>query len=292
MEASRRTLFKTIAAAATAAVAAEPASARQSLAPPADAAGLLYDATRCIGCKACMVACKEVNNLSSDPASRNGLYDDPVTLSAYAKTVIKGHFTEGSNAYVKSQCMHCIDPACVNACMMGALKKRAHGAVTWEGSRCIGCRYCAVVCPFDVPKFEWASAFPKLVKCELCAPLVEKGELPGCARVCPRQATVYGKYTDLLKDAHNRLKTEPDRYFPKVYGEHDGGGTQVLYLSKADVSFQDLGLPALGDEPVPQVQQQVQEGIYRGFIAPLSLYAGMSIVLWRRRREKQKEEEA
>jgi len=288
MEPNRRTLFKMIGAAG-AAVAARSASAHETPAPPPDAAGLLYDATRCIGCKACMVACKEVNNLASDPVSRGGLYDDPVTLSAYAKTVVKAYWKEGANAYVKSQCMHCIDPACVNACMMGALQKRAHGAVTWDGSRCIGCRYCAVVCPFDVPKFEWASAFPKVVKCEMCAPLVAKGELPACARVCPRQATVYGKYTDLLKDAHNRLKTEPDRYFPKVYGEHDGGGTQVLYLSKADVSFQDLGLPALGDDPVPQTQQQVQEGIYRGFIAPISLYAGMSVVLWRRRTQKKEE---
>jgi Fe-S-cluster-containing dehydrogenase component len=289
---NRRDLIKTIAATGAAAVAAQPAGAVQMPGPPADAFGLLYDATRCIGCKACMVACKEVNNLASDPASRSGLYDDPITLSAYCKTVIKGHFTEGANAYVKSQCMHCVNPACVNACMMGALQKRAHGAVTWESGRCIGCRYCAVACPFDIPKFEWASATPRLVKCEMCAPLVAKGEIPACARVCPRQATVYGKYSDLLKDAHARLKSAPDRYFPKVYGEHDGGGTQVLYLSKADVSFQDLGLPALGDDPVPESQQQVQEGIYRGFIAPLSLYAGMSVVLWRNRRGKSEEEKA
>lgn len=291
MEANRRTLFKTIAAAGAAALAPA-ASARPNPAPPADAAGLLYDATRCIGCKACMVACKEVNNLTADPASRSGLYDDPITLSAYSKTVIKGHFTQGANAYVKSQCMHCVDPACVNACMLGALQKRAHGAVTWDGERCIGCRYCAVVCPFDVPKFEWASATPRLVKCELCAPLVAKGELPACARVCPREATVYGKYSDLLKDAHKRLNKDPDRYFPKIYGEHDGGGTQVLYLSKTDVSFQDLGLPALGDDPVPRVQQEVQEGIYSGFIAPISLFAGMSVVLWRHRRAQKKEDQA
>jgi Fe-S-cluster-containing dehydrogenase component len=292
METNRRDLFKIIGAGAAAAVAAPTADARATHAAPADAVGLLYDATRCIGCKACMVACKEVNNLSADPASRHGLYDDPITLSAYAKTVVKAEFKEGANAYVKSQCMHCIDPACVGACMIGALKKRDHGIVTWDGSRCIGCRYCAVVCPFDVPKFEWASAFPKLVKCEMCSPLIAKGELPACARVCPRQATVFGKYTELLDDAHARLKAEPDRYYPKVYGERDGGGTQVLYLSKAAVSFQDLGLPALGDEPVPKLEQQVQEGIYRGFLAPLSLYAGMSVVLWRRRKAGQKEEEA
>ena len=284
METDRRSLFKIAAAATAAAITTPPVAAREVHTPPADAVGLLYDATRCIGCKACMVACKEVNNLAAEPAARHGLYDDPIALSAYSKTVIKAQFKEGANAYVKSQCMHCVDPACVGACMIGALKKRDHGIVTWDGDRCIGCRYCAVVCPFDVPKFEWASALPKLVKCEMCSPLVAKGELPACAKVCPRQATVFGKYTDLLNDAHARLKYQPDRYYPKVYGEHDGGGTQVLYLSKAEVPFQDLGLPALGDEPVPQVEQQVQEGIYRGFIAPLSLYAGMSIVLWRRRR--------
>ena len=285
METNRRNLFRILGAAATAAVAAEPAKAMETQKAPADAVGILYDATRCIGCKACMAACKEVNQLLVDPASSGGMYDDPVTLSAYCKTVIKAEFKEGANSYMKSSCMHCIDPACVGACMIGALKKREHGIVTWDGSRCIGCRYCAVACPFDVPKFEWASAFPKLVKCEMCSHLVAKGELPGCARACPRQATVFGKYTDLLKDAHARIQSEPDRYYPKVYGEHDGGGTQVLYLSKAEVSFQDLGLPALGDDPVPRMEQQVQEGIYRGFIAPLSLYAGMSIVLWKRRRD-------
>jgi Fe-S-cluster-containing dehydrogenase component len=284
MEVNRRAVLKTIAAAGAAAESAQPAAARPVATAPPDAVGLLYDATRCIGCKACMVACKQVNNLSAERESRRGLYDDPVVLSAYSKTLVKAYWTEGQDAYVKSQCMHCVDPACAGACMMGALQKREHGIVTWEADRCIGCRYCQVVCPFDVPKFEWARAFPKLVKCELCAPLLAKGERPACVHVCPRQATVFGKYNDLLRDAHARLDADPDRYFPKVYGESEAGGTQVLYLSKAGVSFADLGLPALASVPVPQLQQEVQHGIYKGFIAPAALYAGLSIVLWRNRR--------
>jgi formate dehydrogenase iron-sulfur subunit len=291
MEIDRRTLLKTIAGGTAAVVAAPAAQARETKTAPPDAMGILYDATRCIGCKACMVACKQANNLTSSPEARRGLYDDPVLLSAYAKTLVKEYRSENTFAYVKSQCMHCIDPACVGACLMGALQKRAYGAVTWEASRCIGCRYCQVACPFDIPKFEWAKAFPKLVKCEMCAPLLAKGQPPACAQVCPRQATVFGKYTDLLERAHRRLEREPKRYYPKIYGENDAGGTQVLYLSKADVSFEELGLPALGPKPVPELQQAVQGAVYYGFIGPAALYAALAALLWRNRKKQHEEAE-
>jgi formate dehydrogenase iron-sulfur subunit len=292
MEINRRTLLKTIAGGTAALGAGAAAQARETKAAPPDAVGLLYDATRCIGCKACMVACKQANNLRYSPESRRSMYDDPVMLSAYNKTLVKEYRSENTYAYVKSQCLHCIDPACVGACMLGALQKRAHGAVTWDAERCIGCRYCQVACPFDVPKFEWASAFPKLVKCEFCAPLLAKGQPPACAQVCPRQATIFGKYTGLLKTAHARIAAEPKRYNPKIYGEDDIGGTQVLYLSKAGVTFEELGMPALGTRPVPELQQAVQSGLYYGFIGPAALYAGLAAVLWRNRKKQSEEEKS
>jgi formate dehydrogenase iron-sulfur subunit len=279
MPLDRRTLLKGIAGTASLGAASGAAKAGT---PPSDAVGLLYDATRCIGCKKCVVACKQANHLPPDPDPYFGqLYDAPAVLSATTKNIIKEYREGEVSSFVKAQCMHCVDPACVNACMLGALQKREFGIVTWNGDRCIGCRYCEVACPFEVPKFEWNKAAPRLVKCELCKDLLHAGEIPACARVCPRQAVVFGKREDLLKDAHKRLDATPARYYPKVYGETDAGGTQVLYLSKAGIPFDALGLPDLGDESVPRLQRAVQHGIYNRFLAPAGLFVALAAAVWR-----------
>jgi NAD-dependent dihydropyrimidine dehydrogenase PreA subunit len=178
--------------------------------------------------------------------------------------------------------MHCVDPACASACMLGALKKREFGIVTYDPDLCVGCRYCEIACPFNVPKFEWMARAPKIVKCELCKERLAAGKEPACTDVCPRHAVVFGKRSDLLAEAHRRLAAEPDRYVPKVYGETDGGGTQVLYLSH--VPFEKLGLPTLGDEPAPQLARTIQHGVYRDFIAPVALYAALGMAMVRNRR--------
>jgi len=95
---------------------------------------------------------------------------------------------------------------------------------------------------------------------------------------------IYGEYGKLLEDAKSRLARFPERYEPKIYGERDGGGTQVLYLSKAGIGFDKLGLPNLGEEPVPEVAQAVQHGVYRGFIAPAALFVILGGVIWRNKR--------
>jgi Fe-S-cluster-containing dehydrogenase component len=251
--------------------------------------GLLYDSTLCIGCKACVEACREANGLEPDTTGyEGGLYQAPVDLSARAKNVIKVYREGDKSAFMKAQCMHCLDPACTSACMLGALKKREKGLVTYDASLCIGCRYCQVACPFGVPKFEWAKVAPKIVKCELCSHRLAEGKLPACVEVCPRGAVIYGTRADLLAEAKRRLAAHPGRYVPKVYGEHDGGGTQCLYL--AAVPFEKLGLPDLGTEPVSRVANTVQHGIYQGFVAPVALYAALAAVLVRNRRRTQGEE--
>jgi Fe-S-cluster-containing dehydrogenase component len=291
METSRRDLLKGLAAAATLTAIPTAAIAREKKTAPADAVGLLYDSTKCIGCKACVVKCKEVNNLTPDTTGYGeGLYDSPTSLNEYTKNIIQLYQgPDNEHAYVKRQCMHCIDPGCINACMLGALSKREHGIVTWDGDKCIGCRYCTQACAFNVPKFEWSKLAPKLVKCELCNTRLAEGKKPGCVEVCPREAVIYGKYTDLLDEAHSRLKTHPDRYIQKVYGETELGGTQCLYLSA--VPFEKLGFRFNEAESVPNLQQTVQHGVYKGFIAPVALYAVLGAVMFRNRRSEKKDEE-
>ena len=288
MSADRRSFLKgVLGAGAAAAASSVPATASQP-APeaPDDAVGLLYDTTLCIGCKTCVVACREANDLPPDNRE-NPLHDAPTALNARTKNIIKLYKDEdGRRSYMKQQCMHCVDPACVGACMIGAFQKREYGIVTWDGDRCIGCRYCQVACPYQVPKFEWESRTPQIVKCELCNHRLAAGKEPGCAEVCPRQAVIYGTREELLAEAHRRLEENPGRYVDRVYGETDGGGTQCLYLSH--IPFENLGLPELGDTSHADLNRTVQHGIYQGFVAPVALYAVLGAVAFRNRRASQK----
>jgi formate dehydrogenase beta subunit len=280
---TRRAALEAMFAAGAATIGARPVSAAVLPVPPADAVGLLYDSTLCIGCKTCTIACSDANGLAPDTTgSPAKLYNAPIDLSARAKTVIKLYSEDGTQAYVKAQCMHCIDPACASACMLGALQKREHGIVSYDPDLCIGCRYCEVGCPFGVPKFEFEKAAPKIVKCELCKERLADGKEPACTEVCPRKAVIFGRRSELLREAKRRIADSPGRYVPKVYGETDGGGTQVLYLSH--VPFERLGLPALGDEPAPQLARTIQHGVYRDFIAPVALYAALGMAMVRNRR--------
>jgi Fe-S-cluster-containing dehydrogenase component len=259
---------------------------------------MLYDTTLCIGCKACVVACTEANGLEPD-TRLDGIHQAPPGLNSRTKNVIKLYKDGERRSYMKAQCMHCVDPACAGACMLGSLKKdEVTGVVTYNPAYCVGCRYCMMSCPFNVAKFEFEKALPKIVKCELCShrfpsdlkmtqvdgfSRFAKGQGPACCEVCPRGAVIYGKRAELLAEAKRRIAESPGRYQPEVYGETDGGGTQVLYLSH--VPFDKLGLPKLGGESVPHTALSVQHGIYKGFIAPVALYAALGAVMIRNRKK-------
>lgn len=246
----------------------------QPVAPP-DAVAMLYDNTLCTGCKACMPACNEANGLPADTALSGGLWDMPLDLNAKTKNIIKLYEEdEGPGfAFVKRQCMHCLDPACVTGCPFGALHKGDWGAVTWNSSQCIGCRYCEVACPFDVPKFEWSRWNPKIVKCEFCYNRLKQGEQPACTAVCPTGAVIFGKRAELLAKAKERIAASPSKYFEdRVYGEHEAGGTQVLYLSK--VPFDKIGLPRLGSTSLGHYATKVSSVIYKWLSGP-TLAAGL-----------------
>ena len=251
------------------------AHAEEEKQPPKGALGMLYDATKCVGCKSCMVACSQANDLKPDTRI-DGLHQAPPTLNYFTKNIIKLYRTaDGSDhSYFKQQCMHCADPGCVAACMFGGLKKdKQTGIVWWNGSLCVGCRYCEIACPFHIPTFQWDGFNPKIVKCELCRQRLSKGLEPGCTTVCPTNAVIYGRRADLLAEAKRRIASNPGRYFEnRVYGESDGGGTQVLYLSR--VSFTKLGLPALGESSIPE-RLKYQHLLYKWLALPIALYAGM-----------------
>lgn len=285
MTIDRRTLLTGFAAAGAGTALSVPVTeASEPVAAPADAVGMLYDATRCIGCMACVTACKKANNLPYNLADR------PTDLDGETKNIIKEYRAADEHSYMKAQCMHCLDPACARACMIGALKKREYGIVTWDIDRCIGCRYCQVACPYDIPKFQWDSSSPKIVKCEMCNHLIKAGSQPGCCQACPKEAVIFGPYDELLADARTRIAEHPERYWPagnpQIFGDDDGGGTQVLYLAGLD--FEKLGLPKLGPGSAGAIAQKVQHGVYQGFATPVVLYGILGAVIWRNRRASAK----
>ena len=188
---------------------------------------MLYDNTICTGCNACVVACSEANGLPPDTALSGGLWQMPSDLNSKTKNTIKLYKQpDGAlSAFVKRQCMHCLDPACVAGCPFGSLKKNRWGAVTWDGSLCIGCRYCELACPFDIPKFEWDKWNPKIVKCEFCFDQrLVKNKPPACAGICPTGAVIFGTRANLLARAKSAYCGISAQVLRKAGIRRDGGG--------------------------------------------------------------------
>lgn len=210
-----------------------------------DGYGILYDATACIGCRNCEVACKGRRELPS-------VFEPE--LDADNWTIIKLYQDESNSkvySFIKRNCMHCVEPACVSACPVGAMKKTENGPVIYDETICIGCRYCMAACPFDVPKYEWEKVFPRVQKCDMCTERIVEGKKPACVETCKIGALQFGKRSDLLAEAHQRIENDQQNYVNKVYGEYEVGGTSVLILSK--VSHEKLGLPTLTSTSLPSL---------------------------------------
>lgn len=252
-----------------------------------DGVAMLYDTTKCVGCKACQNACKDWNG-NPPNVDPSGLYDAPTELSADAWTIIQLYDGEDEYSFSRKGCMHCIEPACAAACPVSALQKTAEGPVTYDPKRCIGCRYCMVACPFDVPRFEWDEVIPVVDKCTFCTTegrnRLEEGLGPACAEACPTGALIWGTRSELLEEAHQRLEDNPDKYVDHVYGEEDAGGTSVLLLSHVD--FEKIGFPDLGSEPVPALNDAMGP-----IILPSIFGGGLAILAGAYFLTKRKEEE-
>jgi formate dehydrogenase iron-sulfur subunit len=202
---------------------------------------ILYDATLCIGCKACEQACAERNRLPYNET----VAAEPVQ-SAHKFTVVQTR----DDKFMRRLCMHCADPTCASVCPVGALRKTAAGPVIYEEVRCMGCRYCMAACPFGVPKYEWSKALPAVRKCDMCADRVLAGKMTACAEACPTGATKFGEREELVAEARQRLHENPGNYVNHIYGLEEVGGTSVLLLSS--VPFESFGYRTdLVREPLP-----------------------------------------
>jgi len=228
----------------------------ESTGPQAEATecyGILADLTACIGCRTCELACAEFHH--DLPAVEDA--DTPVTELPERKTsenqwtVVNSYETSGGPVFVKRQCMHCVTPACSTACLTKALHKTKEGPVVWDGTKCMGCRYCMVSCPFDIPKFEFHSMNPRIQKCRMCWERVREDEVPCCVDFCGGEALTFGKRGELLEIARKRIYQNPEKYVSHIYGEREAGGTGFLYIS--GVPFEELGFRMdLGETDFPE----------------------------------------
>jgi formate dehydrogenase iron-sulfur subunit len=211
---------------------------------------MLHDTTRCIGCQACERACCEKNDLPA-PGEKPDINLERSTGPVNLTTVNAKATGDKGIIFSKSQCMHCDQPACVSACLVNAMYKTDEGPVIWDEDKCMGCRYCMIACPFDVPKFEYGSINPRIRKCIMCYDRIQDGKIPACAEACPQEAILFGRRGDLLDIARKRIYDQPSVYVRHIYGENEVGGTNMLYL--ASVPFEQLGFRTdLGTTPYPE----------------------------------------
>jgi len=288
---TRRSFLGVAAAGLGSAVAGNAAKARGATPPKhaPDAYGCLVDLTLCVGCRKCELACNQVNQLPEPDTP----FDDPRPLDTprrpdeKAYTVVNRYFTgrlDERNAliptYVKVQCMHCQDPACASACIVGALTKKENGAVHYDVSKCIGCRYCMIACPFQIPAYDYFDPLtPEVRKCTFCFERISKeGGRPGCADICPVEAITFGKRADILALARERITADPGRYIDHIYGEKEVGGTSWLYISREP--FHKLGFLKLPHEAPPRLTETIQHGIFAYLWAPIALFGVLTAAMW------------
>lgn len=239
MKLTRRTFFKINAVGATALAGATSADAAPA-AIPHSARAVLVDLTKCIGCRSCEAACATANGLPEPDSSDDGSYVKARYATDRQWTVVNRYATSRGEVFVKSQCMHCVQPACAAGCPTKALSRDPEtGAVTWNGDKCMGCRFCMIACPFDVPKFEYSSWNPKIQKCRLCFDRITAGQVPACVENCVGEALTFGLRDELLEQARRTIHQNPDKYVSHIYGELEAGGTSWLYISS--VPFEELG---------------------------------------------------
>jgi formate dehydrogenase iron-sulfur subunit len=233
-----------------------PGPARAQSDKPLDRTGenesaMLVDTTLCAGCRACEAACSEANGLpppgTDEQVVKLGRRETgPEQFTVVNQATAPGR--DGSDRFAKRQCMRC-----ASACPVRALDKTPEGPVIYRGERCMGCRYCMVACPFEIPKYQYEKAIPLVRKCTFCAGRQAEGKRPACAEACPTGALSFGKRGSLLELAKGRVYRNPEKYVHHVYGEHEAGGRDWMYIT--GISFEQLGMKKVRDEAYPDKVQ-------------------------------------
>ncbi len=210
----------------------------------------LIDVSKCIGCKACQVACMEWNDLRDDVGTNVGVYTNPMDLTAQSWTLMRFFEVEPEPGHLewlirKDGCMHCEDPGCLKACPSpGAIVKYANGIVDFISEHCIGCGYCIKGCPFDIPRMNPVDN--KVYKCSLCSDRVGVGLEPACVKACPTGAITFGPKDDMVTYAEQRASDLKERGYKNagLYNPAGVGGTHVMYVLKHADQPGLTGLPA------------------------------------------------
>lgn len=252
---------------------------------------ILTDVTRCIGCEQCVQACQRVNHLGPERPWR--WLDHTDDLSSARWTTLTEKRTSKGRRFVRRQCRHCLEPACVEACIVGALKKTPEGAVAYDPDICIGCRYCMVACPWEIPKYSWEERVPYVQKCTLCHERVtQQGKPPACVTACPTKATIFGEREALLAEARRRLRAHPKKYIRKIWGEKEVGGTSVIYISDVDLQLDELVAPITDETPVPLRTFRVLQRMPLAFVGMAAVMGATYWTIERRRRLQAEQEQA
>jgi formate dehydrogenase iron-sulfur subunit len=278
----------------TQALASQPGSASD------DGMGVLVDLTKCNGCRQCEAACREVagfevptkEELLDPSVFAERRFPGPRSYTTVNRFRARRTGAEEASMYVKANCLHCLHPACVSACLVGALRKQPNGAVTYDAWKCMGCRYCMVACPFDIPRYEYDNALtPQVRKCTFCSDEGNpyKGDTPACVQACPKQCLIYGRRSELLSRARSRIKRHPHLYIEHIYGEHEAGGTSWLYLS--GTPFEEIGFLKVSPEAPPYLSETIQHGVFKHFVPPVAWAAALGIAMWMSRSGEDEQEQ-
>ncbi len=297
MDINRRD-FLNVAALSTAALITGKATASSHIEPVAEGQqfGVLVDTVVCISCRKCEWACNQQNSLTTKDRSTfedKSVFAQNRRPDKTAYTVVneyRGPQATDKNYGIKIQCMHCSHPACVSACIVGALRKDPRGPVFYDAWKCIGCRYCMVACPFQIPAYEYDNAFtPKVQKCSFCYERTTKQGLPpACVEICPNEALTFGPRDEMIDLAYSRIKAYPEKYYDHVYGENEIGGTSWMYLASTD--FVNTELPKLSEKPIPELTETIQHGVFKSFVPPLALYGLLAVAMHSFKDDKKDEE--